>query len=858
LVKFVEETSMILFKLYNMRIFKFILIFTLINSIAMLVSAQKWMKSPYLNKTKSEANFYDIQKAFNKYYSEIKDKKKKGTGFKQFKRWEYRMQPKVYPTGTLPEPLKYWKEYQKFLSENDTKAGSPWYPLGMTSWTEFVEGGNPGNGRLNVVTVDPKNRNVIYVGAPEGGVWKSNDGGLTWNTTFDFMPRIGVSSIAIHPYNSDIIYAGTGDRDAFDCKSIGLLKSTDAGNTWVQTGFHPTSPDYNNVNKILINPLNPNNILIATYYGVYRSKNSGNSWVQVYNGEIKNLKYRPNDTSVVYGCSNVFIRSENSGASFTEVIQFPPDNSRIEIDVTKSNPSVVYALVGKSDNTFEGLYKSSDNGQTFTQNSSTPNILGYDPLGNDNSGQAWYDLAIAASPDNENDIYTGGVNIWKSTDAGQNWQICTEWYTGSGYNYIHCDIHYMQFYGDTLFVGSDGGIFYTPDLTNSWVDLSAGLGITQFYSFGQSEVETGMVIGGTQDVGSNLLRNGIWTHVLGGDGMECMIDSDNPDIFYTTYYYGAILKTEDGGYNFVDITPPGAEGGWVTPYQMSKNNPQHIIGGYKDVYETTDGGLTWNTISTNLTDSNNISNIAMGGVLSNYIYASFDDKLYITKDHGVIWDTVTPFTGYSISGIAVDNINPERIWICLSSYSGNRVLFSQNGGTSFINITSNLSGVGFNCITFDEKPNNGLYLGTEVGVFYRNDSIGHWISINQDLPVVSVTKIDINHTLHKIRASTYGRGIWETQEYTPSGITKSEFENNISIYPNPATDQIIIDFNLNSVKEINLTLHNIIGKTISKAIISNTLKNKYIINIYDLVSGTYFIKIQSGNDQFVKKISIIH
>lgn len=841
-----------------MKIFRYLTVILTLTLFTININAQKWMHEPYLKKTKSQANFYDIKNAFDKYYSEIKDKKKRGTGLKQYKRWEYQTLPKVYPTGDLPAPSKYWDEYVKFKNNNESRSNSGWMPLGLTSWSEFQEGGNPGNGRLNVVTVDPRNKEVLYVGAPQGGLWKSNDGGLTWNTTFDFLQRIGVSSIAIHPGNSNIIFAGTGDRDAFDCKAIGLLRSDDAGATWSSTGFHPTGPNYNNVNKILINPLNPNTMIIGTYYGVYKSRNGGNTWTQVYSHEIKNLKFRPNDTSVIYGCSDVFIRSDNAGNSFTEIAGFPSDISRIEIDVTPANPNLVYALVGKSDNTFEGLYKSSDNGLNFIQRSSTPNILGYDAQGADSSGQAWYDLAIAVSPINENLLYTGGINVWKSNDGGQNFEICTEWYTGSGYNYIHCDIHYMQFFGDTLYVGSDGGVFYTPDNAQSWTDISAGLGITQFYSFGQSETETDMIVGGTQDVGSYLLRNGSWTHVLGGDGMECMIDPNDPDVFYVTYYYGALMKTYDGGHNFNYITPLDAEGGWVTPYQMSKNNSQLIIGGYKDVYITYDGGDNWNTITTNMTGGRNISHLAMGGSTDNYIYASCDNTLYKTTNGGITWDSIVPDPDKYITCIAIDKSVPSRIWLTLNSSYGGKVVYSDNHGNSFTDITGNLANLGLNCIAYDGTAHNGLYLGTETGILYRNDSIGNWVNYNQDLPVVSITKIEVNNAIHKVRASTYGRGIWESKIFSPAGIVESEFEKEICIYPNPANEVVNLEFNSFLPANVSISLINIIGKRIKSIRIDNLTSNKIPINISNLVSGTYFIIIDCGENRSVKKLSVLH
>jgi len=815
-----------------------------------LSSGQKWVHPPYLNKSFDSSTFYEIQSAFNKYYSTLENKKVKGTGFKQFKRWEWRNKSHAYPTGIIPSEYYYVKQYLKFVDENQANLKSQydgnWFLLGFNNWQEFHDGGNPGNGRLNAVVVNPNNKNIIFVASPSGGVWKSTDGGLTWNTSFDYLSRIGTSSIAIHPNNSNIIYAGTGDRDGFDCQTIGLLKSIDGGSTWQTTGF-TLSPQYNSVNKIIINPLNPNTMLIATNNGIYKSVNGGNSWTKKSSIETRNIQFMANDTNIILASGYNFIKSVNAGNNFS-IVNISANASRIEFDISPLNNNVVYAIASNYNSTFEGFYKSVDGGNSFTQQSNSPNILGYEADGSDDMGQGWYDLAIACSPSNVNEVYIGGVNIWKTLDGGQTWNICTEWYTGSGYPYIHCDIHYIDFFGDTLYVASDGGVFYTPNHANSWIDISSGLGISQFYSFTDSETEPSMIVGGTQDNGTNMLHNNNWYHIMGGDGMESLIDENNTDILYATYYYGNILKSTDGGVSFDYITPTDAgEGDWVTPFVMSEYNTENIIGGYSMVYKTINGGSSWNAISDSLSHGNTISNLAMGGINDEHIYASSASSLFATHNGGLTWDNVFEDLDYSITCICLDNNNPLRIWMTISSYSGGKVMYSSNGGLNFNDITGNLTNLGFNCITYDGNSNNGLYLGTETGVFYRNDSINNWIAFNHNLPIVSVTKLKINNTLKVLRASTYGRGIWETSLYGTIGINNSNHYDFFSVYPNPTSDIINIKCNYINEKNVNILIYNYCGQIVKRY--TDNIKPDQIvtISIDDLMSSTYYIKIVNQN-----------
>ena len=824
------------------------------------VKAQPWMKPPFLNTSKSEAGFYDIQNAFYTWWGDKPYERSKG--YNQFKRWEYIMEPKCFPDGKIPEPLKYYNEYKKFLSQpqdkQPSKELSSWLPLGLTSWSNGISGYNPGNGRLNAVTVDMQNRNNIYVAAPSGGIWKSNDGGMTWNTTFDTMPVLGTSAIAIHPADPDIIFIGTGDRDAWDTKGTGIYKSTDGGATWNKTGMY-FAPAYRNFNKILINPLNPERIFAASSDGIYQTKNGGTTWQLVYNGgEVKDLKFKPNDTTVIYGSGSYFVRSANGGSSFTKITSgIPSDTVRIEIDVAKSNPNYVFAVVAKPDDTFEGLYRSNDSGLTFSARSNSPNILGYSDDGSDNSGQAWYDLAIAVSPTNPNEIFVGGINVWKSTDGGNTFTINTMWTTSSSITYIHCDIHSLNFYGDTLYCGSDGGIFYTADHGDTWADVSNGLGISQFYRMGGSESEPYKIIAGGQDIGSNLLYGNHWTHVYGADGMEGILHPTDHYTLYISSQNGGMKKSDNNGEHFHNARPfDTLKGSWVTPYVMDPVNGNKLWAGFQEVYSTTDGAENWTQLSNNLTGGSNLQYLVVAPSDNNYIYAARTDKLYITTNGGATWSTRIPYSGYSITGIAVDPYNPSKIWLTLTSSNSDKVLYSKNAGAIFSNITGNLTSMGFNCIAFQKNSINGLYVGTETGIFFKDSTMANWIAFNKDLPGVGIRELEINYSTGKIRAATYGRGIWEANLYNDVGINETDLSNEFYVYPNPARNTINIEVAGNT-ETLSVDIFNITGTLVKW--LENIKPAKTIsVDVANLVAGTYFIKISNRKGYGIKKVMILN
>jgi len=258
--------------------------------------AQDWvekMKNP-------DVNFYDVQKAFNKYYvkkdRQIERQKRRMSkrqgegvhqeeievpGFAQYKRWENFMAPRVFPTGERFDPSLTWRENEKYRKQFSTQTAGSWTLIGPTSTIPI--GG--GAGRLNFVRFEPGNANTIYVGSPAGGLWKSTDAGLTWSTNTDQLAQvIGCTDIAIDPTNVNTMYLATGDGDAGDTYTIGILKSTDGGQTWNTTGLSYYMANTRQISRILIDPTNTSTLLVASSAGIFRSTDAGATFTLVQTG----------------------------------------------------------------------------------------------------------------------------------------------------------------------------------------------------------------------------------------------------------------------------------------------------------------------------------------------------------------------------------------------------------------------------------------------------------------------------------------------------------------------------------------------------------------------------------------------
>ncbi len=728
------------------------------------ISQPAWVQ--YINNP--DTNFYVIQESFEQYWKGRQVKR--GIGWKPFKRWAYFMAPRVYPSGRIPDPAQKKKALARYRNPSSAARfnKSEWAPLGPADWTNGNSGYNPGNGRINDIVVHPQDTSIIYVATPSGGLWKSKDGGQSWNPLTDTLSVIGGSAIAIHPDDPDTLYLATGDGDGGDTYSIGLLRSEDGGGSWQSTGLSWSVNNARQINDILVHPDRPQLLLAASDNGIYRSTDGAQNWNKVSFADIKDLALIPARHDIVYAAGNQFYRSVDTGKTFTNITNGLPasfDVSRMAIGVSPDKPHYVYVLsADASTGGYYGLYRSIDSGKTFNLRSSSPNILGYSDDGSDSRGQGWYDLSIAVAPGDAETVYTGGINVWKSTDGGTNWNIVSHWYY---YNttapYVHADIHHLGISNGNLFAGCDGGIFKTGDGGDNWKDLSKGLKITQFYRIDDYPGNAGIICGGSQDNGSNLLKSGSWTHVYGADGMECLINHNNADIVYVSSQNGGIRKSTDGGQSFTDVTSGiSGSGAWVTPYDMHPSDPKLLTAAFEDVWYSRDGGNNWTKISA---IGSQLHSLEWAPADTSVLFTATYNDLYKTTDRGNTWTNITsglPTSKAAITDVEVHHTDTSIIWVTFSGYSANHKVYkSVDGGSNWINYTDSLPNVPVNCITFDKQTAGSVYIGTDVGVFYRDTSMNNWISYRKGLPNAIIRELEIHYPSNLLRAATHGRGLWE-------------------------------------------------------------------------------------------------
>ncbi len=706
-------------------------------------------------------NFYDVQKEANKYFETHPTGK--GSGWKQYKRWEYFTEQRVFPTGERINHAQIWNEITKFkikYPKENRATRNEWTTLGPSTSANVTGHWSPGIGRINVIAREPGNPQTLYIGSPSGGLWKTSDEGANWLPLTDDQPVLGVSAIAIDPTNTDIIYIGTGDKDASDNYSIGVLKSTDGGTTWEITGMDWTIYQNRSIAKLLINPNNPNILYAATTVGLFRTDDGGDSWSNLLSGDIDDLEFKPGNSNTIYATTTRFYKSVDGGDNFTETTGLP-NGSRVQIAISNDNPDYVYFFSSES-----GIYRSVNSGNSFTFRSSQPN----------QGSQSWYDLAFAVSHENAEEVHVGEINTWKSSNGALSWIRTTDWIWGNPYGYTHCDIHEMVFFEGTLYIGSDGLISKTTDGASTFTNLTEGLSIRQFYKIGTSKNDPYKILGGSQDNGTSVYSTDYWHEWLGADGMECVVDYTNSNVVYGTSQFGHFYKSNTGGNSgSASLTQPGG-GNWVTPFVIHPTEHNTLFVGNYEVRKTEDGMNNWTTISS--LNLGNLNNLAISESNPDYLYTSRSSTIYRTNNGGETWGNVSNgLPNLHISYIAIHPENPEILAVSLSGYDeGEKVYISYDAGSSWANYSSNLPNIPANCVVFGCGLLNPLYIGMDVGVYYIDEDLSEWDSYMDDLPNVIVNELEINFDAQLIRAGTYGRGLWEANIliYTPSAAFEAD------------------------------------------------------------------------------------
>lgn len=724
-----------------------ILAFGLMLNCSSAMAQQKWREMS----EDPTVNYYDVVREGETYYAN--NFKGKGSGYKQFQRWKYFMKNHIDSLGNIRQKDEEYLEIRHAnvrLSKSNARiaaTGANWKEVGPTYWKNSG-GWAPGLGRLEAVRVDEANQNNIYVGSPGGGAWKTNNGGTNWKPITDNITpsALYVWAIGMAAGSPDTVYVGT---------EKGMLYSYNGGTSFNSATIAGT------VRRIEVHPNNHKIVLAATTSGIYKSTDAGKTWTQIKSGTFYDLRFKPDNANVIYACGTSFQKSTDGGNSFTTISMGTSGVKRLA--VTAANPNYVY-VAELSGQAFGAMYRSTDAGSTFstrvTGGQNGTKYGGYEPSGNDDAGQGSYNFCLAASPTNAEEVHLGCIITWKSTNGGSSFTATTQWTYPNNTGYTHCDMHQLEYVGNTLYTGSDGGIFKSTDKGDNFTDISKGLGIRMYYKIGQSESDPTMVGGGAQDNGGNLYKNGAWLDWYSADGMNTVIDWSNANIVYGMSQNGTLYKTTNGGASTASITQPGG-GAWVNPLaQDTKNSNTIYYGGTSGLYKSTNAGNSWSLIYSQF---GQLEEIEVAPSDNNYVYVSKGSTMYLSTNGGAAFTTISTGIAGSVNQIAISPLDAKKVYIATSS----GVYYSANAGTTWTNIKGSLPNLSANAIAVDNTADEGIYVAMSYQVYYKNKNLSAWIPFNDNLPLVDIRQLEYHKTAKKVRVGTYGRGIWETAAYNP-------------------------------------------------------------------------------------------
>jgi photosystem II stability/assembly factor-like uncharacterized protein len=485
---------------------------------------------------------------------------------------------------------------------------------------------------------------------------------------------------------------------------------------------------------------------------------------------------------------DISVESQTEGVVYSDGFEAGanPDNflsGPKMIGVSAENPEVVYVLEANG-SIFGGFYKSTDSGSSFSKlTHDEKNYFGYSSNADDDRGQAPRDMDVIVNPNDAEDVHISGILSWRSTNGGTDFNVTSQWVPQNAENqnigYCHADIDMMIYHNDKIYVGSDGGIFVANDPLNVssayYTDLSAGLGIRQFYKIGISQTDPVIVSGGSQDNGTSVYRaDGIWYDWLGADGMETFIDHSDNNIIYGTSQTGVLYKSLNQGQAYFNLPSPEDKiGNWVTPFEQDSQVATTIYTGYDEVYKSEAGGenvdnlRSWVSISQNF--GNNLDHLKIAPSNSDTMYAAFGDNLYKTSSGGSNgdWAQLTGFSG-NITSIAIHPTNSSKL--AISTNSSDKVYVSIDGGENWSIATHDLPNFSALALVWDTTYEEDiLYLGMNYGIYYLRANETIWTPYNTELPNVQVNELEINTADNKLYVATYGRGLWRVDLYNPAG-----------------------------------------------------------------------------------------
>jgi len=683
-------------------------------------------------------------------------------------------------------------------------------------------------GRVTTVEGIPNDIFTYYMGATGGGVWKTTDGGATWNNISDgFFNTTGIGDITVAPSDHNIVYVGTGEsciRGVKTSHGDGMYKSTDAGKTWKHIGLAETR----HIGEVYVHPKNPDWVYVAAqgnpwgkdeHRGLYLSKNGGESWEKILyvsdDSGIVDLTVSDEDPNFMMvtswqfqrkpwaltsgGPNSKVFKTTDGGKTWKETGKGLPElKGKLGIDISPANPNIVYMVVEAKERE-GGVYRSDDAGETFKHTSNDATTF----------ARPWYYIHVIADPNDEDEIWVMNSFAMKSIDGGK---------TFSGEPFTHVDHHDMWINpndSNIMINANDGGAAVTYNGGKSWSSIY-NQPTGQFYRALTDNGHPYRVYSGQQDnstiaIDSRVMDDGIgemhWDVMRAGESSTVALDPNNPRFVYSTYFASNFVEWDRDIDNTRMVRPyPERISGeqpknlklranWNGPVIVSPHDPNVIYYGSQYVMKSTDRGVTWETISEDLTRNNkdhqgegggpitneqitaesynNLFNIEESPLLEGVVWVGSDCGLvHVTQDGGKTWTNVTP-KGLPEAIINVVEPSPHdaaTAYIAVAGYKLNNftpmIYKTTDYGASWQKITNGLPSDTFARSVREDPDRKGLlYAGTETGMYVSFTDGQQWLPLQNNLPEVPITDLRVQRK--DLVVTTQGRAIWILDDLTP-------------------------------------------------------------------------------------------
>lgn len=699
---------------------------------------------------------------------------------------------RAHPHGRIP--LERWREAREqaaLLKAKSSSRSAPWIPRGPTNI----------GGRVTDIAVDPLDGDIVFAAAAEGGVLRSLDAGQSWTPLFDDQSTLSMGAVAIDPTNPQVVYAGTGEVNPGGGSVVyggtGLFRSIDHGDSWTQIGLENSG----SIGRICIDPTDPDTIFVAAMgylwednpeRGVYRTTDGGTTWSLVFHLNdhtgCVDLIVRPDDPDVIlaamwervrrpeyynYGGSGCGVyRSTDGGDNWSPVwggLPTPSANGgRIGLSLCASQPDVMHAIFADNIGYFDGLYRSTDGGNSWTRTNDGS-------LSSVFSSYGWWFGNVRTHPMDPDTIFVLGLTFYRSTNGGASYQ------NASGI--MHVDHHGLGFgpgSNPVIYNGNDGGVYRSTNGGTSWSKLP-DLPIFQVYRLALDASNPNALYGGAQDNGTCRTLNGgldDWTDIYGGDGFQPLVHPTSSSRIWAQYQYGSLAYSSNNGYNWSSATSGigwSDRSNWNSPLIQDPTDPERRYFGTNKVYRSA-SSTSWTAISPDLTNGPHSGNpgqvygtlttLAVSPLDADLIWAGSDDGLvHVTSNGGTSWTDVSAgLPDRWITSVRTDPFDRDTAYVTVSGFRWAEplphVFRTTNLGATWEAIAGNLPEAPVNDFTADPDRPGRFFVATDVGVYQTFDQGTTWQALGTGLPNVVVTSLALDQANQELFAGTYGRSFF--------------------------------------------------------------------------------------------------